>query len=148
MSYYEECLSLYSIVKKPKSEELDSHYYGEVGSKTEMEDFNGDALYVGDTVNVKGVDRLVVSKYGDTFIMGYGSSTSHKDFTKLECRKVQNYTELSLGHTGVENFFVIGGLKVSSIGKLHDILHKSEDKDLNNHRKEIEKLVSGLINKV
>lgn len=115
-----------------KYDKINSEYYGTVGVETHLKDVERNRLYVGDiveiTCNVTWRKYLnpVVEYNGRVFVMGLYGAEQEALISEWSVKRVKSYKELSVGFTGVDDFYIVEGR-----GRSTDIKGALLDKDFN-----------------
>ena len=115
-----------------KYDKINSEYYGTIGVETHIKDVERNRLYVGDIVEIdceitgRTHLRPVVEHGGQVFVMGLYSANQKALISEWKIKRVKSYKELSVGFTGVKDFYIIEGK-----GKSTDIKGALLDKDFN-----------------
>lgn len=115
-----------------KYDKINSEYYGTIGVETHLKDVEHNRLYVGDIVEINcnrtGRKYLnpVVELGGRVFVMGLLSVNQEALISEWSIKRAKSYKELSVGFTGVEDFYIIDGK-----GRSTDIKGALLDKDFN-----------------
>lgn len=115
-----------------KYDKINSEYYGTVGVETNIKDVERNRLYVGDIVEINcnktGRKYLnpVIEYNGRVFVMGLLSVEQEALISEWSIKRVKSYKELSVGFTGVDDFYIIEGK-----GRSTDIKGALLDKDFN-----------------
>ncbi len=115
-----------------KYDMINSGYFGTIGMETYLKDVENNRLHIGDIVeiNCKRTGRkdlkFVVEYEGQLFIMGLSGVNREALISEWKIKRVRSYKELSVGFTGVGDFYVIEGK-----GRSSDIKGALLDKDFN-----------------
>lgn len=115
-----------------KYDKINSEYYGTIGVETHIKDVDRNRLCIGDIVeidsNTSGRKYLkpVVEHNGQVFVMGLYSVNQEALISEWKIKRVKSYKELSVGFTGVDDFYIIEGK-----GRSTDIKGALLDKDFN-----------------
>lgn len=115
-----------------KYDTINSSYCGTVGVETHLKDVERNRLHIGDIVEIvsnttKRKDiKPVVEVNGRVFVMGLFGVNQEALISEWEIKRVKSYKELSVGFTGVDDFYIIEGK-----GRSTDIKGALLDKDFN-----------------
>jgi len=115
-----------------KYDKINSEYYGTIGVETHIKDVDRNRLCIGDIVeiasNTSGRKDLkpVVEHNGQVFVMGLYSVNQEALISEWKIKRVKSYKELSVGFTGVDDFYIVEGK-----GRSTDIKGALLDKDFN-----------------
>lgn len=115
-----------------KYDKINSEYYGTIGVETHLKDIERNRLHIGDIVEIncnktgRKYLRPVVEYNGRVFVMGLYDVSQEALTSEWSIKRVKSYKELSVGFTGVDDFYIIEGK-----GRSTDIKGALLDKDFN-----------------
>lgn len=115
-----------------KYDKINSEYYGTIGVETNIKDVERNRLHIGDIVEINSNEtgskdlKPVVEHNGRMFVMGLLSVNQDALISEWSIKLVKSYKELSVGFTGVDDFYIIEGK-----GRSTDIKGALLDKDFN-----------------
>lgn len=115
-----------------KYDTINSSYCGTVGVETHLKDVERNRLHIGDIVEIvsnatrRKELKPVVEVNGRVFVMGLSGVNQEALISEWEIKRVKSYKELSVGFTGVDDFYIIEGK-----GRSTDIKGALLDKDFN-----------------
>lgn len=115
-----------------KYDKINSEYYGTIGVETQLKDVERDRLHIGDIVEIscnrtgRKYLKPVIENNGRMFVMGLKGVNQEALISEWSIKLVKSYKELSVGFTGVDDFYIIEGK-----GRSTDIKGALLDKDFN-----------------
>ena len=115
-----------------KYDTINSNYCGTVCVETHLRDVERNRLHIGDIVEIVSNTtrrkelKPVVEVNGRVFVMGLSGVNQEALISEWEIKRIVSYKELSVGFTGVDDFYIIEGK-----GRSTDIKGALLDKDFN-----------------